>query len=105
MLSSAPSGSRRAGPESAVAFARSGIRRLARKAGIPGKYHDTITVAWARIVADLAHRDPREDFESFLEAHPQLRRRDLLDEHYTRHRLFSDEGRAGFLEPDRLPLP
>jgi hypothetical protein len=96
---------RRSGAESAVDFARAGLRQATRRAGVPEKYHDTITVAWARIVADHARRDPRDGFESFLEAHPQLRRRDLLDAHYTRERLSSDEGRVRFIEPDLLPLP
>ena len=95
----------RSGAESAVHFARAGLQQITRRMGVPQKYHETITVAWSRIVADHAERDPREDFESFLDAHPRLRRRDLLDEHYTRERLFSDDARARFVEPDLAPLP
>ena len=44
-------------------------------------------------------------FEEFLAAHPELRRRDLLDAYYTPELLNSDAARASFAEPDRAALP
>ena len=90
------------GSDHAVAKAREGIARLA--AGSP-KYHETLTVAWARAVAHMAGESSAETFDAFLSDFPQLERRDLLDAHYSRELLFSDAARAAFVEPDRRPLP
>lgn len=95
---------RRGGVDAAVAGA-SEIRGFAADAGAAGKYHETLTVAWARVIAHLAQRDPQLPFNAFLDAHPELQDRGLLRSHYSEPRLFSDEARAIFVEPDRLPLP
>jgi hypothetical protein len=95
---------RRDGVEAAVVGARR-IRGFAAAAGATRKYHDTLTVAWARVVAHLALQRPALAFGDFVAAHPQLERRDLLLAHYSRERLFSDAARARFVEPDLLPLP
>jgi hypothetical protein len=94
--------SRRGGAERAVAGAREGIGRLARGTS---KYHDTLTVAWARAVAHMAAESRATTFDAFLAQHPQLERRDLMNAHYSRERLFSAAARARFVEPDRAPLP
>ena len=95
---------RRDGAEAAVGGARS-IQGLAERLGAPGKYHDTLTVAWARVVAHLAVRSRASNFEEFLDDHPRLRNRHLMSDHYSRGLLFSPEARARFVEPDLAPLP
>lgn len=65
---------------------RSGIRRMA---GDSGKYHDTRTVAWFRLIAAGL-------------PHDQLMRRDLLDDYYSPAAL--ERGRETFVEPDLEPL-
>jgi hypothetical protein len=90
------------GSEYAVAKAREGIKRLAAGSS---KYHETLTVAWARAVAHMAGNSRAGTFEAFEREFPQLQRRDLLEAHYSRETLFSDAARAGFVAPDRLPLP
>jgi hypothetical protein len=95
---------RRGGVEAAVQGARR-IRGFAEAAGAPRKYHETMTVGWARVVAHLAVQWPALGFGEFVAAHPQLDRRDLLLSHYSRDLLFSDAARARFVEPDLLPLP
>jgi hypothetical protein len=95
---------RRGGVDAAVAGARR-IRGFAEAAGATRKYHDTLTVAWARVVAHLAGRHPALAFGAFLDAHPELQRRDLMLGHYSKSLLFSDAARARFVEPDLLPLP
>jgi hypothetical protein len=94
---------RRGGEDAAVRGARR-IRGFAEALGVPGKYHDTLTVAWARIVGRLAVTSSAPSFEEFLEQHPQLRQRDLLGAHYSRDLLFSASARAAFVEPDLAPL-
>jgi hypothetical protein len=95
---------RQGGVEAAVAGARR-IRGFAEDAGAAGKYHETLTVAWARIIAHLAERSPDLPFPAFLDAHPALQDRGLLLRHYSKPRLWSEAARARFLEPDLLPLP
>lgn len=95
---------RRGGIPAAVSGARR-IRLFAEALGAPEKYHDTLTVAWARVVGHFALSTPEASFAAFLEAHPQLLRRDLLGAHYSHDLLFSPAARSGFVEPDLLPLP
>jgi hypothetical protein len=95
---------RRGGVEHAVARARTGLRHFTAAHGEAARYHDTLTTAWARVVGHHAVAGG-EDFDAFLDAHPDLLRRDLLLAHYSRERLFSDAARARFVEPDLLPLP
>jgi hypothetical protein len=96
---------RRGGVEHAVDRARHGLRHIAAAHGEPERYHETLTTAWARVVAHHAVVNGNGGFDDFLAAHPQLLRRDLLLAHYTRERLFSPAARAGFVEPDLLSLP
>ena len=95
---------RRGGVAAAVGGARR-IRGFAEAIGAPGKYHETLTVAWARVIAHRALESEASSFEEFLETYPQLRRRDLLSAHYTPELLFSPAARAAFVEPDLAPLP
>jgi hypothetical protein len=96
---------RRGGVEHAVARAREGLRGFAAAHGEPGRYHETLTTAWARVVGHYALRAREDDFEAFLAAYPRLLQRDLLSAHYSRERLFSEAARAAFVEPDLLALP
>ena len=96
---------RRGGVEHAVARARAGLRRLAAAHGEPGRYHETLTTAWARVVGHYALRAREDDFDAFLAAHPRLLERDLLSAHYSGERLFSDAARTAFVEPDLVALP
>ena len=96
---------RRGGVEHAVDRARHGLRHLAAAHGEPERYHETLTTAWARVVAHHALEADDGGFGAFLAAHPQLLRRDLLLAHYTRERLFSPAARARFVEPDIVSLP
>jgi hypothetical protein len=95
---------RRDGVAGAVEGARR-IRGLAEAHGDFGKYHETLTVGWARVVGHYALVCDALPFDVFLTANPQLLKRDLLSAHYSRELLFSPEARAAFVEPDLAPLP
>ena len=97
---------RRDGIEHAVAGARRGLRRFTAAHGQAERYHETLTTAWARVVAHhaIATVDGR-GFDDFLDAHPRLLDRELLLAHYSRERLFSEAARARFVEPDLVALP
>lgn len=81
------------------------IRGFAEALDAPGKYHETMTVGWARLVGSRALESPPLAFPAFLAAHPELLRRDLLSVHYSHELLFSERARAAFVEPDLTPLP
>lgn len=84
--------SRRYSRDEAYSRLADGIRRIAARAGVPGKYHETMTRAWFELAAQA---------ES-LAAHPELLDRSLLLRYYSRERL--EAGRHEWLEPDLAPL-
>ncbi len=87
-----------------IAFVRDGIKRMAAAGGNPGKYHETRTVAWARLVVG-ARTGFGGDFDAFLAQHPEFLRRDLLQDFYSPSLLNSREARETFVEPDLAGLP
>ena len=70
-----------------------------------GGYHDTITVAFVRLIA-ARFRDG-ESFETFRDRNPDLFDRTLtaLHRHYTKDCLNSAEARNTFIEPNLEQLP
>jgi hypothetical protein len=84
--------SRRYPHEDAFARLAEGIRGIAARAGIPNKYHATMTRAWFELVAQAEN----------LDAHPELLDRSLLSRYYSPERL--EAGRHEWLEPDLQPL-
>jgi hypothetical protein len=83
---------------------RAGIRRFAAAAGASQKYHETITVAWMRLLEDVRGQGASGELADVLRAYPALADKDLPLQYYSRDRLFSDEARAAWVEPDRRPL-
>jgi hypothetical protein len=86
--------------EEALSRMREAIRRFAAAAGVPQKYHETITVLWMRVLADARAAGAAGELADVLQAHPALADKDLPLQYYSRERLFSDEARAGWVEPD-----
>ena len=84
--------SRRYPHEEAFDRLAAGIREIASRAGVPGKYHETMTRAWFELAAQA---------ES-LDGHPELLDRSLLLRYYSPERL--EAGRHEWLEPDLAPL-
>jgi hypothetical protein len=82
---------------------RSEIRRFASAAGVPQKYHETITVFWVRLLDDVRKQGGAGELADVLREYPALADKDLPLRHYSRERLFSDEARAGWVPPDRRP--
>jgi hypothetical protein len=71
-------------------------------------YHETITVAWAQLIAANMTHHPTAldtDFATFAAANPHLLAKTLLRLYYTKERLTSAEARAAFVPPDIAPLP
>lgn len=73
------------------------IRRYAAHLGISEKYHQTITVAWMRLVAAGVGAG---DFEEFARRNPGLLEKSALGAYYSEAVLKSEAARVGFVEPD-----
>ncbi len=96
--------------EEALARIRKGIQALNRVHGTPEAldrgYHETLTVAWARVVASaIAVHGPFRDSNDFCDRNPHLLQRTLLRVFYSRDRIVSPEAKRAFVEPDLAPLP
>ena len=96
---------RRCGMPAAVGVVSDGIRRTARYAGAPQKYHATISRAWVEIVAHHAEAHPTRDFDEFAAANPELLDKRLLSRFYTSSALADASARAGWVLPDRERFP
>jgi hypothetical protein len=82
------------------------IQRYAAALGAPGKYHETLTRAWAELVqAALESTPAAASFDAFLAARPELRDSRLLERYYRQETLDSAAARAGWVAPDVTPLP
>jgi hypothetical protein len=69
-------------------------------------YHETITVAWLRIIAaTIRHYGAPARADDFCDRHPHLLAPTLLRLFYSRERLASPESKIRFVEPDLNPLP
>jgi ribosomal protein S18 acetylase RimI-like enzyme len=69
-------------------------------------YHETITEAWLRVVADhVARYGACANSEAFLIEQPHLAAKSLLRVFYSRERVVTPEAKRGFVSPDRAPLP
>jgi hypothetical protein len=89
---------------------RTGIQALNRANRVQDTptsgYHETITVAWTRLVAAaLASSEPIPTFTIFAQRHPALLHKTRLRDFYSRDLLTSPEARSTFIEPDLASLP
>jgi hypothetical protein len=99
------------GADGALPLLRERIRRLNESNGVVNSatsgYHETITAAYARLIADfLAAAHPADALEArvaALVASP-LADRPVLFRFWSRERLLSPEARADWLPPDLAPL-
>jgi hypothetical protein len=81
------------------------IHHLASAHGMPEKYHETLTIAWTRIVGAHLRPEGRASFDEFITCHPALLNKGLPERHFSRELLWSDGARARWVEPDLQPLP
>jgi hypothetical protein len=93
--------------ETAHRAMRETLRNFIRCNGIdPAKYHETLTRAWIMAVRHFMDSTSSSDsFDSFIEQNPRMLDAAIMMTHYTREVLYSDQARAGFVEPDRDPIP
>jgi hypothetical protein len=79
---------------------RNTLRRFAAGAGKPEKYHETITLFWVRLLSRAHAASRAERLEDIVHANPQLLEKNLPLAYYSPERLFSDEARTSWIEPD-----
>ena len=94
------------GWELGVQHIREGIQRFAESHGATRKYHETITLFWARVVQYAIDQSPGiSDFEAFIATYPHLLDTRIIERHYSRECLWSDAARAAWVEPDVIAMP
>lgn len=93
------------GLEAAVTRFTADLRAFALAKGAPGLYHATITVAYLTLVAERLCVTPDAEWDTFAAAHADLLRwkPSVIDAYYSAGRLWSDQARAQFVLPDRVP--
>jgi hypothetical protein len=96
---------RRVGMPAAIALVSAGIRRTARYAGAPRKYHATISRAWVELVAHHTAEREEPEFAAFAERNPALLDKRLLTRFYRSPTLAGPLARTGWVEPDLSPFP
>ena len=80
------------------------LRRFAAAAGHPEKYHHTMTLFWVRRLAVEHATRPDASLDDILAHTPALLDKNLPLAYYSPGRLFSEEARASWLDPDLRPL-
>ena len=83
---------------------RETLQRFTASVGKPEKYHETITLFWVRLLAAIRTVKSRETLRQIVHAHPRLMEKDFPLAYYSSERLFSDEARTSWVEPDLKPL-
>ena len=82
-----------------------GLQRFAAAKGQPDKFHVTMTRAWLELIEAARRAHPSAaDPDAVVTACPELLDQDALLRFYSRERLFSEEARTGWIEPDRGPI-
>jgi hypothetical protein len=93
------------GVDAAADLVSDGIRRTARYAGAPQKYHATVSRAWVELVGHHVDEADADTFDEFVVHHPALLDKRLLTRFYTAATLATPAARTGWVEPDLRPLP
>jgi len=83
---------------------RDTLRRFAAAAGKPQKYHETITLFWVHLLSRARAAGGGERLEEIVHANPQLLEKNFPLAYYSAERLFSNEARTSWVEPNLKPL-
>jgi len=86
-------------PDALAAYSRA-LKDMTTRAGNPGAYHETITVAFLSLIAEHHASGGYADFEAFISDNPQLSNKSILERWYKKERLLSDVARKTFVMPD-----
>lgn len=89
----------------AVSRFAAGLKLLAAKAGNPGLYHETITVAFLALINERRASAPGQRWSEFREKNADLFDKRCLEKWYGTEQLGSDLSRRVFCLPRPLPSP
>jgi hypothetical protein len=80
------------------------LKRFAAGHGVPGLYHETITVAFVLIIAERLGGAPELSWTDFAAINPDLLswKPSVLATFYTEETLASERARRSFVMPDRI---
>jgi hypothetical protein len=84
---------------------RDAIQHVAFKHGAADKYHETITIAWIRLVGTHVRTSGLDNFDEFIAQNSDLLNPHLLGHFYSSKVLQSASARQHWVEPDVAPLP
>lgn len=89
----------------AIARYAAALRRITRKFGAEGKYHETITWFFMLLIAERRREAPGVGWDAFRQRNDDLvaDAGTLLSSYYSPARLASPLARSQFLLPDRAP--
>lgn len=93
-------------PDALARFSTS-LKRLAAAKGVPGLYHETITVAFVLLIAERLDEARGAPWTVFAERNADLLawKPSILSRYYTDETLWSDRARRTFVMPDRIGVP
>lgn len=81
------------------------IRLLAFNGIDPAKYHETLTQAWIlKVRYFMNFVEPLGSVEELIDLYPKMLDSNIMLMHYSKDRLFSDEARCAFVQPDLEPF-
>jgi hypothetical protein len=86
-------------PDALAAYSAA-LKQIATRAGNPGAYHETITVAFLSLIAERRAGGHYADFEAFIGDNPELMDKSILERWYAPERLLSEIARRTFVMPD-----
>jgi hypothetical protein len=92
-------------PDAVAARLCRALLDLATSHGVADRFHHTLTVVWVRLIESARGAHPDLPFGPLVDISPWLLDKDAPLEYYTRDRLYSDQARREWVEPDRKPLP
>ncbi len=76
-----------------------GIRAIANNAGVPGKFHMTVTLAYLSLIAERMASSEHSSFERFFKDNADLLSKDALSPWYAPDRLNTALARKQFVLP------
>jgi hypothetical protein len=85
-------------PDALAAYSAA-LKDIAARAGNPGAYHETVTVAFLSLIAEYRATGQHADFEAFIADNPDLMDKSILERWYAPERLLSDLARRTFVMP------
>lgn len=82
------------------------IWKFAVSNGASGRYHNTLTHFWVRLVAHAMENAPEAgNIDALLAVFPFLLDKNLPYRHWRGETFNSEQARAGWAEPEVVPLP